>query len=132
MATIDTGSQVRAVPHAELRPVAHKSEPKPEPKEAVAQIQEIAAKSVSSRNDAVTEMDKVQERLEDAISMLNERMRSSQKDLSFSVDKVAKRFVVTVKDQQSGEVVRNIPGESVLRVAHSIEALKGVLFEENL
>jgi flagellar protein FlaG len=64
--------------------------------------------------------------------MLNERMRSSQKDLSFSVDKVAKRFVVTVKDQQSGEVVRNIPGESVLRVAHSIEALKGVLFEENL
>jgi flagellar protein FlaG len=132
MATIDTGSQVRAVPHAELRPVAPKSEPKPEPKEAVAQIQEIAAKSVSSRNDAVTEMDKVQERLEDAISMLNERMRSSQKDLSFSVDKVAKRFVVTVKDQQSGEVVRNIPGESVLRVAHSIEALKGVLFEENL
>jgi len=132
MATIDTGSQVRAVPHAELRPVAPKSESKPEPKEAVAQIQEIAAKSVSSRNDAVTEMDKVQERLEDAISMLNERMRSSQKDLSFSVDKVAKRFVVTVKDQQSGEVVRNIPGESVLRVAHSIEALKGILFEENL
>jgi flagellar protein FlaG len=132
MATIDIGTQARAMLSSEPRPVAPKSEPKPEPKQAVAQIQEIAAKSSSSRNEAVTEMDKVQARLEDAISLLNERMRSTQKDLSFSVDKVAKRFVVTVKDQQTGEIVRNIPGETVLRVAHSIEALKGVLFEESL
>ena len=132
MATIDTGSQIRALPQAESRPVAPNSEPRPEPQQAVAQIQEIAAQSTSSRNKAVTEMDKVQARLKDAISTLNERMRSSNKDLSFSVDRVAKRFVVTVKDQQTGEVVRNIPGETVLRVAHNIEALKGVLFEESL
>jgi len=132
MATIDTGSQVRALPQVESRPVAPKPEPRPEPKQAVAQIQEIAAQSTSSRNKAVTEMDKVQARLKDAISTLNERMRASNKDLSFSVDRVAKRFVVTVKDQQTGEVVRNIPGETVLHVAHNIEALKGVLFEESL
>jgi len=132
MATIDTGSQVRALPQAESRPVAPKPEPKSEPKQAVVQIQEIAAQSTSSRNKAVTEMDKVQARLQDAITTLNERMRASNKDLSFSVDKVAKRFVVTVTDQQTGEVLRNIPGETVLRVAHSIEALKGVLFEESL
>ena len=132
MATIDTGSQVRALPQVESRPVAPKPEPRPEPKQAVAQIQEIAAQSTSSRNKAVTEMDKVQARLQDAIATLNERMKSSQKDLSFSVDQISKRFVVTVKDQNTGEVIRNIPGESVLRVAHNIEALKGVLFEETL
>ena len=132
MATIDTGSQVRALPQVESRPVAPNSEPRPEPQQAVAQIQEIAAQSTSSRNKAVTEMDKVQARLQDAIATLNERMKSSQKDLSFSVDQISKRFVVTVMDQNTGEVIRSIPGESVLRVAHSIEALKGVLFEESL
>jgi len=73
MATIDTGTQYRAVPQTEPRPVVPTTESKLEPKQAVAQIQEIAAKNVSSRNDAVTEMDKTQARLEDAISMLNER-----------------------------------------------------------
>jgi flagellar protein FlaG len=132
MATIDTGSQIRALPQVESRPVAPNSEPRPEPQQAVAQIQEIAAQSTSSRNKAVTEMDKVQARLQDAIATLNERMKSSQKDLSFSVDQISKRFVVTVMDQNTGEVIRSIPGESVLRVAHNIEALKGVLFEESL
>jgi len=132
MATIDTGTQYRAVPQTEPRPVVPTTESKLEPKQAVAQIQEIAAKNVSSRNDAVTEMDKTQARLEDAISMLNERMQSTQKDLSFSVDKVSKRFVVSVKDQKTGEVLRTIPSDTVLRVAHSIEALKGVLFEKKL
>jgi flagellar protein FlaG len=132
MATIDTGSQIRALPQVESRPVAPNSEPRPEPQQAVAQIQEIAAQSTSSRNKAVTEMDKVQARLQDAIATLNERMKSSQKDLSFSVDQISKRFVVTVMDQNTGEVIRSIPGESVLRVAHNIEALKGVLFEETL
>jgi len=132
MATIDTGSQIGALPQVESRPVAPNSEPRPEPQQAVAQIQEIAAQSTSSRNKAVTEMDKVQARLQDAIATLNERMKSSQKDLSFSVDQISKRFVVTVMDQNTGEVIRSIPGESVLRVAHNIEALKGVLFEESL
>lgn len=131
MATIDTGTLSRGAPVPEQRPVTPKPEVSLPPKPDIA-MQEIAAKSASSKDRALTEMDKVQARLEEAISMLNERMRESNKDLSFSVDEASKRFVVSVKDQQTGEVIRQIPGESVLRVAHNIEALKGVLFEKDL
>jgi flagellar protein FlaG len=84
-----------------------------------------------TRIETASEMEKLQERLQEAISTLNERMRSSQQSLNISVDKASKRFVVTVTDKSSGEVIRHIPGESALRVAHSLEALKGVLFDND-
>jgi len=127
MATIDTSSPVRATPAPEPRPVA----PRPEPSQPRVGIQELAAKSEATRNETASEMDRLQERLQEAISTLNERMRSSQQSLNISVDKASKRFVVTVTDKSSGEVIRHIPGESALRVAHSLEALKGVLFDND-
>jgi uncharacterized FlaG/YvyC family protein len=35
-----------------------------------------------------------------------------------------------VKNQQSGEVIRQIPSEVVIKVAHSIEDLKGMLHNQ--
>jgi uncharacterized FlaG/YvyC family protein len=36
---------------------------------------------------------------------------------------------VTVKSTATGEVIRQIPSEAVLRVAHTFEALKGLLHD---
>jgi flagellar protein FlaG len=36
--------------------------------------------------------------------------------------------VVTVRSADTGEVVRQIPNEVVVRVAHSIEKMKGLMF----
>jgi len=36
-----------------------------------------------------------------------------------------------VTNTQTGEVIRKIPSEAVIRVAHNIEALKGLLFSSN-
>ena len=128
MATIDTVNTGRGAAAPEPRPVA----PRPEPAQPKVGIQELAAKSEATRNETASDMQKLQERLQEAISTLNERMQSSQQSLSISVDKASKRFVVTVTDRNSGEVIRHIPGESALRVAHNIDALKGVLFERDL
>jgi flagellar protein FlaG len=43
---------------------------------------------------------------------------------------VADRTVITVKDTHSGEVVRQIPDEALLRVAHNIEEIKGLLYND--
>ena len=128
MATIDTVNTGRGAGAPEPRPVA----PRPEPAQPKVGIQELAAKSEATRNETASEMQKLQERLQEAVSTLNERMHSSQQSLSISVDKASKRFVVTVTDRNSGEVIRHIPGETALRVAHNIDALKGVLFEKDL
>jgi len=38
--------------------------------------------------------------------------------------------VITVRSKHTGEVVRQIPSETVLKVAHSIEDMKGLLLNE--
>jgi flagellar protein FlaG len=128
MATIDTVNPGRGAAAPDPRPVA----PRPEPTQPKVGIQELAARSEASRNETASDMDKLQKRLQEAISTLNQRMQSSQHNLSISVDKASNRFVVAVTDKDTGEVIRHIPGESVLRVAHNIEALKGILLNADL
>jgi len=42
-----------------------------------------------------------------------------------------KRPVITVRNTNTGEVVRQIPTEEVIRVAHRMDALKGILFNKS-
>jgi flagellar protein FlaG len=46
------------------------------------------------------------------------------------VDDTSKRFVVQVTDSDTGEVIRKVPGDAILRIARQIESLKGVLFDD--
>ena len=64
--------------------------------------------------------------LEETSKQLNEQMRRNSRDLSFSVDDVANKVVLTVKDKE-GEVVRQIPNEVALRVAHNLDNVKGLM-----
>jgi flagellar protein FlaG len=65
--------------------------------------------------------------LEEATEHMNQQMRRNSRDLCFSVDDVANTVVVTVKNRESGEVVRQIPNEVALRIAHNLEDMKGWL-----
>jgi flagellar protein FlaG len=65
--------------------------------------------------------------LQDAIKRLNERVQSQQQNLNFRLDETANRFVITVKNTGTGEVIRQIPDDVVLKLAHNIEDLKGLL-----
>jgi flagellar protein FlaG len=72
----------------------------------------------------------MQQRLQEVVDEMNSRMRESNRNLAFGVDSELNRFVIKVTSRTSGELVRQIPGEAVLAVAHSIEDLKGVLYED--
>lgn len=69
------------------------------------------------------------QRLSDVIDDLNKRIEGLGRNLGFSIDEKVNRSIVTVVNKQTGEVVRQIPTEVVIRVAHSIEDLKGLLFD---
>ena len=72
---------------------------------------------------------KLQENLREAVDQLNKQLASSGRSLGFSFDEVLNAPVVTVKSTATGEVIRQIPSEAVLRVAHTFEALKGLLHD---
>ena len=71
-----------------------------------------------------------QQQYEQVVDQLNRQMQADNRNLRFGVDRRINTFVITVTDKNTGDVVRQIPAESVLRVAHSIENLKGVLYNE--
>ncbi len=70
---------------------------------------------------------KARQNLQDAVKALNEQMAATKTGLGFSVDKSLNTPVVTVRNSATGEVVRQIPTETVVRVAHSIDDMKGIL-----
>jgi flagellar protein FlaG len=68
--------------------------------------------------------------LEEALQKLNDMMKDSGRTLSFTMDVKLGRPIVFVKNMANGEVVRQIPNEVVVRVAHGIEDFKGMLHNE--
>ncbi len=74
--------------------------------------------------------ERLQAMLRDVVDRLNEQMKDGRRDLGFSVDSRTNTFVVTVKNTNTGEVIRQIPSEVVINLAHSIEDLKGLIFSD--
>jgi flagellar protein FlaG len=71
--------------------------------------------------------------LEVAITHLNEMMRDGGRNLTFEIDPSLKgQPVVIVRKEDTGEVIRQIPNPEVLKVAHSIDALKGLLMNKQI
>jgi flagellar protein FlaG len=73
--------------------------------------------------------EEIRRNLQEASEHLNKQMTLNKRDLSFSVDEVANKVVLTVKNKE-GEVVRQIPNEAALRVAHNLENVKGLMQDE--
>jgi flagellar protein FlaG len=71
--------------------------------------------------------------LEVAINHINEMMRDGGRNLSFEMDPSRKgQPVIIVRKEDTGEVIRQIPTPEVLKVAHSIDALKGLLMNKQI
>jgi len=99
--TVDASPKVMPIPKAEIMPI-----PKAE---------------------INFDSDRMLQNLRDSISKLNDMMVAGGRGLNFSMDEKLGRPIIYVKNSQTGEVVRQIPNEVVVRIAHGIEDLKGLL-----
>jgi flagellar protein FlaG len=75
---------------------------------------------------------KARQNLHAAVSMLNDQMASTKQGLGFSFDESINAPVISVRNIHTGEVVRQIPTEDVLHMAHKIDELKGILFNKSV
>ncbi|MAC67589.1 MAG: hypothetical protein CMK54_06260 [Proteobacteria bacterium] len=109
-------------------------------KPSVSASTSVPEKSSPSLKDVSSEFSKSlalsrelnEERVREAVEEINKELFKLQSELGFSVDKVANDIVVTVKRKESGELVRQIPSEAVLKLAHNFEKLKGVFLDDFL
>ena len=58
--------------------------------------------------------------LEQVVETLNVQAQMIHRNLQFSVDDGSGRTVITLSDSQSGEVIRQIPSEALLRLAQRL------------
>jgi len=68
--------------------------------------------------------------LEQAVALLNDQLAVKNQGLGFSYDKSVKSPVIKVSNLHTGEVVRQIPSEEVLRIAHKLDDLRGILYNQ--
>ena len=80
--------------------------------------------------DIKVDVEKSRAILSDSLDKLNQMMRDGGRNLNFHMDDSVGGPVVLVKNADTGEVVRQIPNEVVVRIAHNIEAFKGMLHNE--
>ena len=70
--------------------------------------------------------EQMKQNLDQAIRQLNDSMRDGGRNLAFAMDEVLGRPIIVVKKEDTGEVIRQIPNEVVVKVAHSLDKLKGL------
>lgn len=91
------------------------------------------AKAVANPADNTSEL------VEKAIGDINEFVQAQNRQLNFSYDETSSRSIIKVTDVESGEVIRQIPSEEVIKLAERIRDLQseigaavGILFNKSV
>lgn len=71
--------------------------------------------------------DPIQDRqnVKDAVSFLNEQLSANSRGIGFTVNEGNSTPIVTVRNTKTGEIVRQIPNDVVIKIAQNIDSSKG-------
>lgn len=110
-------------------------QPAPQPaKQELGFTQEKPSIALTPIKKAEIKVDPIemQKSLSQSIERLNQMMLQNGRNLSFSIDPSLEIPIITVKNEETGEVIRQIPTQAVVQVAHNFDALKGVLLNAKI
>jgi flagellar protein FlaG len=79
---------------------------------------------VEAEKNAVNEPVITAEQLGTAVESINQFVNAQMRTLNFSVDETSGKAVVKVIDFETKDVIRQIPGEEVLKMASAIKRLQ--------
>jgi len=95
---------------------------------AVAAVNASANQQASQ--NATQQKKSTQQELQDSLKQLNDVAKMYSSKLEFSVDKETNIQVVKVVDQETHQVIRQIPSEDAIRIAKAIDDFKGLLLKD--
>lgn len=79
---------------------------------------------VESNNSTASASQPSEDDINDSISELNNSSQLISRNLEFHIDNNSGRTVITVRDTNSNEVIRQIPSEQLLEVSSRLKALQ--------
>jgi len=65
--------------------------------------------------------------VKEAVSFLNEQLSANSRGIGFTINDGNSTPIVTVRNTKTGEVVRQIPNEVVIKIAQNIDSSKGAI-----
>jgi len=82
------------------------------------------------KSSSVNELAEGHRRFEQAVNEVNMVLNKIPTTLHFQKDEASNRFVVNVTDLATGDIIRSLPGDAVLRIARQLESFKGIIFDD--
>jgi len=95
-------------------------------------VNEAALAAAADKKHALDSLESLSESIEEAIALLNRTLDKSPTKALIHKDEKLNRFVIRIADKSSGEIIREIPSEAVLKFARNLEEIKGLLFDKTL
>ena len=96
--------------------------------ETVSQTEQKTASVLQFKGDEAPKKDQVQE----IVETLNEYTNVLQTKLGFSINENAEKIVVTVKNKETDEIIRQIPAEELMLIQEKMEELTGLLLNKKV
>ena len=93
-------------------------------------ITSVAAEAEEGKLKSLSALQSVAESIDDAVKVLNQALSLKNTAAVIRRDEELNRYLVTIKDKESGEIVREIPDEALLKFARNLQELRGILFDE--
>lgn len=86
-------------------------------------------KNTKEQIDRRTSQREQNTRLREMIDELNQTMGSTGTKLAFTLDRSSNKMIIKVINTDTQEVIRQIPSEEALHIAHHIQSLMGILYD---
>lgn len=93
-------------------------------------IATVAAQAEEGKVKSLSTLASVTESIDDAVEVLNQALSLKNTAAIIRRDEELNRYLVTIKDKESGEIVREIPDEALIKFARNLQELRGILFDE--
>ncbi|QGX38288.1 flagellar protein FlaG [Permianibacter aggregans] len=93
--------------------------PRPEPEQKL--VEQAVSEALASNTENGESLSEQQ--LIETINALNDNAFVIKRSLQFNVDEQTGTTIITVRNSQTDEVIRQIPSEALLKLAQRIEAL---------
>ncbi|GLS89418.1 hypothetical protein GCM10007916_04850 [Psychromonas marina] len=87
-------------------------------------LEKMSALQATEKQKATSEQE-----VDNVIDELNTFMQSMQRNLSFTIDEELGQAIISVKDGETEEVIRQIPSEELVVLRKKMDDVAGILFD---
>ena len=92
----------------------------------------LSSSGLADRETAVAALSEVTADIEEALTVLNQTLSFGPTHAAISKDNDLNAFVIRIFDDESGEMIREIPNEAMQRFARNLQQIQGLLFDIKL